>query len=230
MIIKEIWGETYTYKSFARFNQRPIHAIHLMIQSARITQIMAGAVATPQRRWNRPTINTFASLAKCKIHGTVIRRGALKTARIVRPPRSHHHILCVKLCGQLGMRGTEIIGCPAILCNRTGKRCPMAVLAVWQWTTGWHIDRRIGGRYRCLVMIGTSIANTCCHFGVGWRWMKHCSALGILFFFSLLLVFFSVWIRFRLLASRLKMTRKRLNVNERVILIMLWLKSAGLLK
>lgn len=171
---------TYTYKSFAWLDQRTIHAIHFMVQAASIAQIVASAIASPQRRRNSAAIDAFATLAKCKVHGTVVWRCALEWARIIGTPRAHHHVLCVKLCRQLRMRWCEIVrGTPAILCAR--KCGAVAVLAVrLQWPTRWHVHRRIGGgrrrsSQRCLVVIGTGgIANACCHLGVGGRWwMEH---------------------------------------------------------
>ena len=38
---------TYTHQSLAGLYQRPIHAVHLVVETARITQVMAGAIPAP---------------------------------------------------------------------------------------------------------------------------------------------------------------------------------------
>lgn len=40
------WG---THQSFLGFDERPIDAVHLVVEAAGIAQVMAGSVASPQR-------------------------------------------------------------------------------------------------------------------------------------------------------------------------------------
>lgn len=44
-----------------RLDQRPVLAVHLVVQSARVAQVVTGPVPTPQRRRRRPTVDTLAS-------------------------------------------------------------------------------------------------------------------------------------------------------------------------
>lgn len=50
------------YQSSGLFDQRPIHAVHFVVQAAGIAQVMAGAVAPPQGRRNGTAIHTLAAL------------------------------------------------------------------------------------------------------------------------------------------------------------------------
>ncbi len=57
-----------SYQSFAGLDQRSIHAIHFVVESTSIAQIMAGSIATPQ--WGRysSTIDTFSALTELEVH------------------------------------------------------------------------------------------------------------------------------------------------------------------
>lgn len=146
-----------THQSLAGLDQRPIHAVHLVIQSASVAQIVPGAVAPPQRRRDRSAVDTFASLAELKVHCTLVRGGALESRRIVgtAPWRGHHdRILCVELCRQLTMCGAKAICGPSRIlcrccCGATKLRCHMIVL-----TIRGHIQWR-----RLLVVIATDGAS-----------------------------------------------------------------------
>lgn len=51
-----------TYQSSFWLDQWPILAIHFVIQSTGITQVVASAITSPQWRGGGATVHTFASL------------------------------------------------------------------------------------------------------------------------------------------------------------------------
>lgn len=50
----------FKYQSTRLLDEWPIHAVHLVVETAGIAQVMAGAVATPQRRVDRTAIYALA--------------------------------------------------------------------------------------------------------------------------------------------------------------------------
>lgn len=42
--------------------QRPVHAVHLVVEAARVAQVVAGAVAPPQRRVDGAAVDALAPL------------------------------------------------------------------------------------------------------------------------------------------------------------------------
>lgn len=60
--------EKSTHQSFARFYQRTIHAIHFVVESTCIAEVMSRAIASPQGRTNRTAVHTFATFAELKVH------------------------------------------------------------------------------------------------------------------------------------------------------------------
>lgn len=58
------------HQSFARFNQRSIHAVHLVIKSTSIAQVVAGSVASPQWSANRTAIHALPTFTELKVHCT----------------------------------------------------------------------------------------------------------------------------------------------------------------
>ena len=50
-------------EAFARLNKRSVHAVHLVVKSARVAQVVAGAVPAPQRSRNRPAVDALTTLA-----------------------------------------------------------------------------------------------------------------------------------------------------------------------
>lgn len=61
-----------TYQSSFRLDQWPILAVHLVVQSARIAQIVAGTVASPQRRRRCAAVDTLATLCSLAICVVVV--------------------------------------------------------------------------------------------------------------------------------------------------------------
>lgn len=45
-----------------RLLQRPVHAVHLIVETARVAEVVAGTVAAPQRGVDRTTVDALASL------------------------------------------------------------------------------------------------------------------------------------------------------------------------
>lgn len=54
----------FFYQASGLFDQRPIHSVHLVIQSARIAQVVSCSVPAPERSLNRAAIDAFSSLGK----------------------------------------------------------------------------------------------------------------------------------------------------------------------
>lgn len=50
------------YQAAWLLNQRPIHPVHLVIETACVAEVMPGAVSSPQRRGNRAAIHALAAL------------------------------------------------------------------------------------------------------------------------------------------------------------------------
>ena len=60
-----------TYQPFRGLYQGSVHSVHLVIESARVAQIMPGAVSPPKRRRYSPAVDALATLAKLKVHRRV---------------------------------------------------------------------------------------------------------------------------------------------------------------
>lgn len=56
------------YQAFLRFDQRPVDAVHLVIQAARVAQVMSGPVPAPQRRGHGAAVDALAALTGNVIH------------------------------------------------------------------------------------------------------------------------------------------------------------------
>lgn len=52
-----------THQALLRAHQRPVDAIHLVVEATGIAQVVAGAVATPQRCGQGPAVDALATLA-----------------------------------------------------------------------------------------------------------------------------------------------------------------------
>lgn len=63
-----------TYQAFRGLDERPVHAVHLVIKSACVTEIMTGAVPSPERRRYRPAVDALATLAELEVHRSVCNR------------------------------------------------------------------------------------------------------------------------------------------------------------
>lgn len=57
-----------TYQTLRRLYQGPVHPVHLVVESARVAQIMSGPVPPPERRRYRAAINALPAFAELKIH------------------------------------------------------------------------------------------------------------------------------------------------------------------
>lgn len=71
-----------THHAFGRLDQRSIHAVHLVVQSARVAQVVAGAVAPPQRRRNGAAVDALSALAELQIDGAVCECIAHRSTRL----------------------------------------------------------------------------------------------------------------------------------------------------
>lgn len=141
-----------------------------MIQSAGVAQIVAGAVAPPQRRRDRAAVDALAALAERELHAAVVLR--LEAARIVRSPGAHHHVLRVELRRQRMRR--EVVRLPAILGGHGGgrvakRRAVARILCVLELTRGRHVHRRAGRRVLVVVMVVGHVADAGRHLWVGGR-------------------------------------------------------------
>ena len=60
-----------TDESLGRLDQGAVHAVHLVVEAAGVAEVVAGAVAAPQRRRNGATVDALAALPKRKLHAAV---------------------------------------------------------------------------------------------------------------------------------------------------------------
>lgn len=51
-----------SYQPFLGLDERPVDAVHLVVEAARVTQVVAGAVSAPQRRGHRAAVHTLPAL------------------------------------------------------------------------------------------------------------------------------------------------------------------------
>ena len=49
------------YQSSLGFDERPVLAVDLVVKSARVAQVLSGAVASPQRRRRRTAVDTLTT-------------------------------------------------------------------------------------------------------------------------------------------------------------------------
>jgi hypothetical protein len=64
---------TSAYHFSLWFHERPVGAVHLVVQSAGVAQVVAVAVPPPQRRGRRGAVDTLAAL--CKNNGKISKVG-----------------------------------------------------------------------------------------------------------------------------------------------------------
>jgi len=78
-----------------RLHQRSIHAVHLVVEAARVAKVVAGAVAAPQRRRNGAAVDALAPLSERVVH-LVVGADRHKVGRVIAPTggrrrhRAHH--------------------------------------------------------------------------------------------------------------------------------------------
>lgn len=73
-----------THQALLRAHERPVDSVHLVVEAAGVAQVVAGAVAAPQRCGQGPTVDTLATLAgellqdvwRCGDRQPVVGRGA----------------------------------------------------------------------------------------------------------------------------------------------------------
>lgn len=63
MKVKNIYS-VITHQPSLGFNERPVDAIHLVVQAACVAQVVAGAIAPPEGSWHCTAVHTFSSLSK----------------------------------------------------------------------------------------------------------------------------------------------------------------------
>lgn len=51
-----------SHQSFLRLDERPVDAVHLVVQAAGVAQVVAGAVPAPQRRGHGAAVDALPSL------------------------------------------------------------------------------------------------------------------------------------------------------------------------
>jgi hypothetical protein len=56
-----------TYVAPRLLDQRPIHAVHLVVEAASVAQVVAGAVAAPQRRRHGAAVDALASVRERQV-------------------------------------------------------------------------------------------------------------------------------------------------------------------
>ena len=54
----------WTHQSPLRLDERSVNAIHLVVQSTGITQVVARTISPPQRGGHSPAVNTLTTLRK----------------------------------------------------------------------------------------------------------------------------------------------------------------------
>ena len=73
-----------TYESSFGFDERPVLAVHLVVEAAGVAQVVARPVPPPQRRGRRPAVDALAAL-----FGQVpvaVTDGSCRVAGMVAPP------------------------------------------------------------------------------------------------------------------------------------------------
>lgn len=61
VVRRRVRGVALTYQP-PRLLERPVHAVHLVVEAARVAQVVAGAVAAPQRRVDGAAVHALAPL------------------------------------------------------------------------------------------------------------------------------------------------------------------------
>jgi hypothetical protein len=59
--------KTKTYVAPRLLHQRPVHAVHLVVEAARVAQVVAGAVAAPQRRRHGAAVDALAPVREGEV-------------------------------------------------------------------------------------------------------------------------------------------------------------------
>lgn len=52
-----------SYQSFLWFDERPVDAVHLVVEAAGVTQVVSGAVSAPQRRGHGSAVDALSALS-----------------------------------------------------------------------------------------------------------------------------------------------------------------------
>lgn len=53
-----------TYQPSLRFNQRSVDAVHFVVQSAGVTQVVAGTISPPEGGRHGPAVDTLSAFSK----------------------------------------------------------------------------------------------------------------------------------------------------------------------
>lgn len=70
-----------THQPLARLHERAVHAVDLVVEAARVAQVVAGGVAPPQRRVVGPAVHALAPLLALAI----CRRTTLRARSLLSP-------------------------------------------------------------------------------------------------------------------------------------------------
>lgn len=83
---ERVRGVPLTYQP-PRLLQRPVHAVHLVVESARVAQVVPGAVAPPQRRVDRAAVHALPTLREKLRHLDCAQHTATLDTPHIRHPR-----------------------------------------------------------------------------------------------------------------------------------------------
>lgn len=64
-------GSRSTDQSFGRFYQGSVHAVHFMVETARVAQVVTGSVSAPQRRGYGTAVDAFSPFAELELHAVI---------------------------------------------------------------------------------------------------------------------------------------------------------------
>lgn len=56
------WSDSYTHQSPLGFDEGPVLSVHLVVEAARVAQIVSGAVTSPQRSRRRAAVHALPTL------------------------------------------------------------------------------------------------------------------------------------------------------------------------
>lgn len=57
-------SRSVTHQPSLRFNQRSVDAVHFVVQSAGVTQVVAGTISPPEGRRHGPAVDTLSAFSK----------------------------------------------------------------------------------------------------------------------------------------------------------------------
>lgn len=86
------------YQSFLWFDERPVDAVHLVIEAACVAQVVSRAVPAPQRSGHRAAVDALSSLRGHVVHH-VWKKGGKEM--IPRPNRPSQTTLALSMFGEL---------------------------------------------------------------------------------------------------------------------------------